>query len=78
MTDSEKDLIKEGIVPDGWKYSDYVEARRLIALEEGYDAIAIKPQESCSFKDKKWLREWKHINTGRHSGDIKQKPNLEY
>lgn len=29
-------------------------------------------------KNKKWLKEWKHINTGRHSGDIKQKPNLEY
>ena len=77
MTDSEKDLIKEGVVPDGWEYSDYVEARRLIALEEGYDAIAIKPQESCSFKDKKWLKEWKLVNSGKHLDQMKFDPNLK-
>ena len=78
MTDEEKTLIKEGIVPDGWDYGDYVEARKAIALEEGWASITIKPQESCSFKNKNWLREWKHVNTGKHSGDIKLKPNLEY
>ena len=28
-------------------------------------------------KRKGWLKEWKHINTGRHSGDLVNKPNLE-
>jgi hypothetical protein len=35
------------------------------------------PNEAPYVKNKRWLSEWKFVNSGTHADQIVQKPNLE-
>jgi len=37
----------------------------------------ILPNEVPFIKDKRWLKEWRFVNSGTHSDQIKQKPILK-
>jgi hypothetical protein len=37
----------------------------------------VLPNEAPYIKNKRWLNEWKFVNSGTHSDEIVQKPNLD-
>lgn len=78
VTQEELDLVRSGYAPNNWTYSDMMQVRRYLWEREGPGAVkyVTKTLTFPNYNRKKWLSEWKFVNSGTHADEIKMKPTL--
>lgn len=68
----QKETLRGIMAKDGEEYSYCIYCHSTI----DEDAQVIKDSKGPFIKRKNWLNEWKHVNTGRTSDDVKLKPKF--